>query len=627
MKNYLPWLGMVQRPRYGSGCGWIRSIKKGLLPWLGMVQKPKYGSGCGWIRFIKKETLPWLGMVQKPKYGSGCGWIRSIKKGTLLFLLVVSFGVGFSPGTWANDAGKKTDEGDDIENEFRAEGCIGSAEAEEKCGWKEDKEFKSDKESQDKLAKLEKEQDLCSSTEDRAEYCSNLLNTFFKPEEGAKKNTGCWDAPEETTLCCSNPTTCLGGDSLATLEQVNNVVTVAGPGVASALTGFGQDMSGMCKTIQQLAGAGAGLAAAAATKCKASIASCNSSCDKELKKQCKLYELAKKNCQIGEDFCNLTPPAADSCKTTKAYPPFKKAETHAKNIIRAKKNKSTCRMQSAKATDWGSKMGQMLNSGLSAELCIRQASLTKDKKACEAAGWTWKDGECVEPEPDVRIAQCESAGGTWNTATQKCKPPASTPGPITVTDTTPTTSPPLGNPPSPDPEIAPMDTIINPDAEDGDSTESGGGGDTARNNKTKIGTPEESEDDPWDVSGGADGTGSASGLTGGQSGSLFGSSFGRGGRGYGRRRGKNRGDKDKNNYKMGGGGFSGYAGGGRGSDGDGDGDYAHLKLSKKQLDEIEKKQGAMRKTASEGFGGAHENIFERITRRFKALCQKDLDCR
>ena len=75
---------------------------------------------------------------------------------------------------------------------------------------------------------------------------------------------------------------------------------------------------------------------------------------------------------------------------------------------------------------------------------------------------------------------------------------------------------------------------------------------------------------------------------------------------------------------MGGGGFGGYGGGG--GFGDSGKPYASLGLSKKKLDELKKKKGAQRVTASEA-KGTHQNIFERISKRFQSLCQSKLDCR
>ena len=528
---------------------------------------------------------------------------------TLMFIL--SGMLWLNIPAWADDEDEDKKDNTKLENDFNSQGCKGSANAEAICG---DAGYtEEDAKKQDKSPKTDSadttagggDQGTSTTTQD-----VKAQGATFAQEEGNNPVTGCWTAPAKTEECCADPTTCLGSEALSTLEQVNTAVTMAGPGVASALTGFGKDMSGMCSTIQKLAGAGAALSLASSSRCKAQIGLCNSTCDKEIKQKCTMYWMQKRSCVAGIPENQ-----------------FESARNDARDIIRAENNKSSCKRQRAKVKDWGEKMGQMLNSALSAELCKRQAGLIKSKKECKAAGREWKDGECLPPKPDVRIAQCEGAGGTWNKKTEKCTRP--TPPPVVANIEDPSITPPTPNIIAPDSEKAPSDTI-NQEDPDNNTTPGGGGGDIRKNKaqnnkKNKIGMPLDSTDDFLEgegaSSGGfAGGSNNSSGSQGGMRGF-----FRRGGKGYGGRRKGNKEDKDPNNYKMGGGGFGGYAGGGRG--GRGGGDFANLKLSKKQLDEIAKKKGAMRKINSQGFGGAHENIFARITRRFKALCQKDIDCR
>ena len=259
---------------------------------------------------------------------------------------------------------------------------------------------------------------------------------------------------------------------------------MAVPGVASALTGFGKDMSGMCSTIQKLAGAGAALSLASSSRCKAQIGLCNSTCDKEIKNHCATYFTAKNACETFKSSC-VTFASSPFCK--ESPPQYERtfassARTPAEQIIKARNNKSSCKRQRAKVKDWGEKMGQMLNSALSAELCKRQAGLIKSKKECKAAGREWKDGECLPPKPDVRIAQCEGAGGTWNKKTEKCTRP--TPPPVVANIEDPSITPPTPNIIAPDSEKAPSDTI-NQEDPDNNTTPGGGGGDIR---KTKLKT-------------------------------------------------------------------------------------------------------------------------------------------
>ena len=127
----------------------------------------------------------------------------------------------------------------------------------------------------------------------------------------------------------------------------------------------------------------------------------------------------------------------------------------------------------------------------------------------------------------------------------------------------------------------------------------------------------------------AGGTDSASGATdssasgGGGGGGFFSGLFG-GGR-KGKSKGKGIMHEDEGGATMkgaGGGGFGGYGGGGRKGRG-------KLALSKKQIKKLKKEKGAQRTLSKmkEGFGGAHHDIFERITKRFTHLCKNKMNCR
>ena len=74
----------------------------------------------------------------------------------------------------------------------------------------------------------------------------------------------------------------------------------------------------------------------------------------------------------------------------------------------------------------------------------------------------------------------------------------------------------------------------------------------------------------------------------------------------------------------GGGGFGGYGSGRRGRSTRG-----RLALNKKQIKKLKKQKGAKRtlSTMEKKLGGAHHNIFERITKRFTRLCKNKIDCR
>ena len=411
----------------------------------------------------------------------------------------------------------------------------------------------------------------------------------------------------EARKCCGDPTTCLGGEALSTLNEINNITTQVAPGLASMLQGFGKDMSNMYETLQGLAAAGASVALAASTKCKASISSCNNACDRQIKEvECKKYTSAKQTCTTTKSTCMPKPSCINTTQTqfqTQVLP-------IAKQVNRHEETQASCLAQKAKAKDISKTIPQMANSAISAELCKQQARQAQNKESCEKQeGHTWRDGKCHPPEEEEKPTVAFDIQSGKNVISHS--------------------SGSLGTPTveSPIPESEKEGNT------DGDGRTSGGGG--GGNTQTTGGSPlddidmpdsssslysdnsEEETDTNTDTS---TGKGRYAGL-----GSRSFGGYGRGGRYDGKKRKPYSSSSKDNNLSMGGGGFGGYGGGGFGSRGSGS-SQASLGLSQKKLKEIEAKKGAKRATAGEGGGGAHQSIFERVTKRFQILCQDKLDC-
>ena len=486
----------------------------------------------------------------------------------------------------------------------------------------------------------------------------NSFSTPVIPVSGdidpVKASGNCEAQKEETNSCCTDPVNCLGGEHLSTFNQVNNIATQVGPGMSMLLQGTGKDMSGMCEALQAMAGAGAGLSTAAFAKCKSSISACHSSCDQSIKSNCEVYVQAKLDCQ------STNPLSTGN---------FARAETNANKIVRhSKVIKPACTALNAKAGEIANNLGQMANSAISAELCKQQASATKGKEECAKAGGRWDGYNCITPEGECEKIDgvwdgkkcksqqqlCQEKGSDWRWNNVECvnriteceelqkKGGAYTWDPLAK----------LGEGACREVTQA----TVNTGNEGGDLTNPYGGGDTLNTETPGGNDGNDNPDNPDnnDVGGGGSPALSGSGSNGLLSGlkssdtdskktptnkaaatAGSGKSYGGGGkmRGTGRRspygrrsaeRTPSGNSKDKSGLSMGGGGFSGYGGGG-GSNGEDS--YASLGLSKKKLKELKKKAGAKRKAAGEGLGGAHQNIFERITKRFQSLCKNKLDCR
>ena len=475
------------------------------------------------------------------------------------------------------------------------------------------------------------------------------------PVEGGEEAPSCDSGLGTATKCCNDPVACLGGEHLSTFNQVNNIATQVGPGMSMLLQGTGKDMSGMCEALQAMAGAGAGLSTAALAKCKGSISSCYSACDKEIETKCQEYSILKAQC--------------NAMLTNKELDP--KAKTLAGEIVKnEEKTKPACSALNAKAGEIMGNLGQMANSALSAELCKKQASAGKDKEECAKAGgrwdgyrcitpegecekqdgiwdgkkcksqqqvcvekgsdWRWNNVECVNRQEECEEAQQKGVAVSWdplaNLGKGACRKTDQTQATVNRGDGSGDISDQYGGGINLNTETPGTNDEYDPD--DPDNNAVGGGGSTPAG-ISSGGSPGSSDllsglkssgtnpkaASPTNTAAGKGKSYSGGGRMGG-----FGSGF------RGRRSGERASsgsDKDKPGLSMGGGGFSGYGGG----SGDGDDSYASLGLSKKKLKELEKKAGAKRKAASEGLGGAHQNIFERITKRFQSLCKNKLDCR
>ena len=164
-----------------------------------------------------------------------------------------------------------------------------------------------------------------------------------------------------------------------------------------------------------------------------------------------------------------------------------------------------------------------------------------------------------------------------------------------------------------------------------------GGGSGSNNDGGNQGNPSDDSFSGMEVPGatelggsvGTDGglnatSGSASGRSGGGRGGGFLSRLFGGRKGKSKKRGIAYTDEGGATAKgAGGGGFGGYGGSGRKKG------AGKLALSKKQIKKRKKEQGAKRTLPEmkDGLGGAHHDIFERITKRFTHLCKNKMSCR
>ncbi len=437
-----------------------------------------------------------------------------------------------------------------------------------------------------------------------------------------EKNVDCESQKSTAETCCTDPTTCLGGTALSTMQNMNTVISQVGPAFATGAQGFGKDMSGMCETLQMMAGTGAGLSMAASGKCSMAISACKKTCNNKIAERCKAYLEAK-------NFCLETAHISSSVIKFKET-----AETIGSEIKNLKQSINHCTAQKGKSDQMMQNMTSLMTSAINAQMCKWQAKAMRTEKECKKDGGHWKNKECIMPEDT-----CKDKGGEWNPETKKCIPRTI----AELNPTPPPTPPPINNnqhtqnePTMTTENAQKEETSNNDDDDDGNDTakkekekekekEVGGGEQEEVSNNSRINMPGSSDGgtDAVDTSNVNNPSGNKAGSR--SSGKKF-SNFGRGGfrRGYGRFKRKGRGGGEDSSLSMGGGGFAGY--GGRGGSNESGNGYANLGLSKKKLKELKEKKGVTRVSASEA-GGAHQNIFERITKRFQSLCKNKLNCR
>ena len=432
-------------------------------------------------------------------------------------------------------------------------------------------------------------------------------------DEPPVNRASCYKQLGDTKECCADPSTCLGGEALSTFQSLSSVVSMVGPGVATAVQGIsGKDMSGLCKALQGLAGTGGAVTMAAYMKCKSTISSCRNVCEQEKQRKCGLYQSYKTECEAA---------LASIAGGIAIVPPLAlKVESQAQKVVAVFKNQKECAAQKAQAKELMNNLAQMTNTMLSAELCKLQARANKKEK----------EEEKKREELARKKEECAQKGGKWFGGLDgECKIIAS------FNNQLPTNSGLVQSPGG-------LSGLVNEDpgelegnSNQGDvSTDTtGGGGEQNTGILSEDGLGGDIGDlEPSRIN---DGFLYSSGSFGKSSGKKKPSRVG--GRGFktaGRRgyAGRKPAEVEKmkpGSFGAGGGGFSGYGGGGGFDDFNtgGGGNSSSLGLSKAEMEELEEKQGAKMAAPDDGFGGAHEDIFERISKRFQSLCKEKLDCR
>ena len=249
------------------------------------------------------------------------------------------------------------------EEPFQAEGCHGTSIANSECGETVKEGEETPEMTPARTATSDCNPSNCISpvnnipavhypSKDGAYFPTSQTTPSSLPEGGPQSCEQGLNAPNGVGAlsCCSDPTTCLGGDGLSTLQDVNNIVTKVGPGLAMMMQGFGKDMSGLCEAMQGLAVAGAGLSMTAKASCSSAISSCVSICDRNIKEQCQTYNTWKNECLANQQSPTNSATPVDSTVT--------QATTAATLISKHTKTQTLCEVQKANTKDICRKCGR-----------------------------------------------------------------------------------------------------------------------------------------------------------------------------------------------------------------------------------------------------------------------------
>ena len=407
----------------------------------------------------------------------------------------------------------------------------------------------------------------------------------------------CQSSKQEAQKCCGHRASeCLEGESLSLFRKIQTHPYVQlGAGLGIAATAF-IGMSELCAGARDLMNLGNAVANSYSNNCASSLQACDSTCKDEIETTCSRWH-SWKTTNGTSAGCLKQTPITCTCQDVKQ--------------IRSSLNRLLSKQQ--ECSDLNQKPSQFANGG-------HQLFLSETmSEACRLQASGGKNGTdlqtyCVGPDCDKKTTDTEC------TDPNGCDDPEEPP--------TPPSGPPGGmfSAGSPIPQWSNKQTKKTDDT-DTDSGLGGAGSDQRRRQRTSLTQSGKKIDLP--------GTANTSSLNG-EEGTLSSELPGESGQTTSGRGFRDSTSSNNNNLQnsgqeeeeeesgIGSGGFKGYARGRKGKSKD------PLKLGKEKLKKLAKKQEPKRKLTGldHSDGGAHENIFERISKRYQSSCEKKrLICR
>ena len=410
------------------------------------------------------------------------------------------------------------------------------------------------------------------------------VQNFTMRQMGDPKS--CYGGLKLASHCCNDPSDCISGIDADTVNIMNIFVGAGSKIAASSLSGKGKDISGLCKGMKQFSKAGKNLARASYYRCKAQIHICKRACKIEKKQQCRQYHEEVGSCQQKKKTACL--PNNSFSSPTNCEQELNPLKENIKKIAQTvyaieEEQKPACKDLKQKAKEIKNDMKELAKTVKSSDDCNKQATAGIESTLEEINKLTATKLRVEEAENTVISARPGTGnnGGSIKFHTESPSPSIGGGGQEREVAATSSTN--NNNP------AGATNTLFNKESTDTDSSLKWT---RDKNNPTKTTT------------------------VGGQS------SLNLGKTSYDNKNPnkipQNKNIKSKQKITLAGGEFGAY----------------NSPLNKnnpfiKSYQKQQKKKSAFNKRNLPGLsgGGMHENIFERITKRFQSLCQQQkIDC-
>ena len=452
---------------------------------------------------------------------------------------------------------------------------------------------------------IEEEDQKTPSTADLSEKNQEIVNEDLDTDAN-NEVVQCEEASEQASRCCEDPSTCLGS-FVGTFHTISKTVGIVTAGVGTLASSLGKDIGSTCEFLQDLLLSTATLSVVASVKCKTRINKCNSTCENNIKEACHTFKTLQTKCVTAAAL-----PLGANLAQNEFNAEIKNLGLERK-ISNWKERQKNCKDYRAFGEVFATDLAQMLGAAVGAEICKAQSADIRDEKECENQKGNWSGGDCILPQDT-----CKERGGSWNAEEEECDFPTSNGGQEEEEEDNPGLR---GNdtldinlPAQSSPIVTEAEDIPEDEREDSyDPDNVGSGGKEEASNPIGLSqnsNDEEEEDGDTPPPSLAEAGGSGGG----------GRFLGR--RGSTRYPNKNYSyddDDDQSFSGDGGGGFGGYGSGGARN-------KENSRARSKRIAKNKNSKNKPVKMKAAGFTSKHQNIFERVTKRFKKLCKEDIKC-